>query len=111
MGFDGLLVPDWAKPYIGWVVGMDWPEGDETGCFRLADACVTAAHRIVEGTAADQPWTADKIGSEWDGAAHLAFAEHVGKMVASGSPVWSTGWSTPPSRSTVSACRSSTPST
>ncbi|MEU4538715.1 hypothetical protein AB0G15_28085 [Streptosporangium sp. NPDC023825] len=80
MGFDGLLVPDWAKPYVGWVVGMDWPEGDETGCFRLADACVTAAHRIVEGTAADQPWTADKIGSEWDGAAHLAFAERVNKM-------------------------------
>lgn len=29
MSFDGILVPDWAKPYVGWVVGMDWPEGDE----------------------------------------------------------------------------------
>ncbi|MFC7647386.1 hypothetical protein ACFQX6_47860 [Streptosporangium lutulentum] len=52
---------------------------------------MTAAHRIVEGTAADQPWTADKIGSEWDGAAHLAFTEHVSKMAVGRSPIWSTG--------------------
>ncbi|MEQ4715229.1 hypothetical protein [Nonomuraea sp. B19D2] len=83
MGFDGFLVPDFAKPYIGWVVGMDWPEGDEAGCFRLADACVIAAHRLVEGTAADQPGSATKIGSDWDGEAHLAFAAHV-KAVAGG---------------------------
>ncbi|WP_146104156.1 zeta toxin family protein [Nonomuraea solani] len=70
-------MPDCVKPYIGWVVGMDWPEGDETGCFRLADACVTAAYRLVEGTPADQPWNAAKIGADWEGDAHLAFAEHV----------------------------------
>ncbi|GAB2448951.1 hypothetical protein GCM10027187_15310 [Streptosporangium sandarakinum] len=81
MGFDGFLTPDWAKPYVGWVVGMDWPEGDETGCFRLADACVTAAHRLVAGTVADQPWSAGKIGSEWDGEAHKAFTEHVTEVV------------------------------
>ncbi|MDP4506621.1 WXG100-like domain-containing protein [Nonomuraea turcica] len=81
MGFDGFLVPEFAKPYIGWVVGMDWPEGDESGCFRLADACVTAAHRLVEGTAADQPGSASKIGSAWDGEAHLAFAAHVEAVV------------------------------
>ncbi|KAB8196326.1 hypothetical protein FH608_006070 [Nonomuraea phyllanthi] len=80
MGFDGLLVPDWAKPYVGWVVGMDWPEGDESGCFRLADACVTAAHRLVEGTGADQPGSATRIGSAWDGEAHLAFAAHVERV-------------------------------
>lgn len=80
MGFNGFLVPDWAKPYVGWVVGMDWPEGDETGCFRLANACVSAAQRLVEGTAADQAWTAGKIGEDWDGDAHLAFAEHVVKV-------------------------------
>ncbi|SEL92369.1 hypothetical protein [Nonomuraea pusilla] len=80
MGFDGWAVPDWAKPYVGWVVGMDWPEGDETGCFRLADACVTAAHGLVEGTAADQPGSADKIGSDWDGDAHLAFAKYVAQV-------------------------------
>ncbi|MFG3437179.1 hypothetical protein ACGF0J_08025 [Nonomuraea sp. NPDC047897] len=81
MGFDGFLVPDWAKSYVGWVVGMDWPEGDESGCFRLADACMTAAHQLVEGTGADQPGSANKIGSAWDGEAHLAFATHVEKTV------------------------------
>ncbi|MGW5687826.1 WXG100-like domain-containing protein [Nonomuraea sp. NPDC003754] len=80
MGFDGFLVPDFAKPYVGWVVGMDWPEGDESGCFRLADACVKAAHRLVEGTGADQPGSATKIGADWDGEAHLAFAAHVDRV-------------------------------
>ncbi|MFI9595504.1 hypothetical protein [Nonomuraea sp. NPDC052265] len=80
MGFDGFLVPEFAKPYIGWVVGMDWPEGDETGCFRLADACVIAAHRLVEGTVADLPGSARRIGKDWDGEAHLAFAAHVDKV-------------------------------
>ncbi|WP_433511910.1 zeta toxin family protein [Nonomuraea sp. CA-143628] len=81
MGFDGFLVPDCVKPYVGWVVGMDWPEGDESGCFRLADACVTAAHRLVEGSPADQPWSATKIGADWEGDAHLAFAKHVSTVV------------------------------
>ncbi|NUR92693.1 MAG: hypothetical protein HOY71_52210, partial [Nonomuraea sp.] len=81
MGFDGFAVPDFAKPYIGWVVGMDWPEGDETGCFRLADACITAAHKLVAGTGADQPESADKIGIDWDGDAHLAFAAHVNRKL------------------------------
>lgn len=80
MGFDGILVPDWAKPYVGWVVGMDWPEGDETGCFRLADACVAAAYELVEGTGAERPWSADKVGADWDGEAHLAFSQHVSQV-------------------------------
>ncbi|MEU1727495.1 hypothetical protein [Nonomuraea sp. NPDC005692] len=80
MGFDGFMVPEFAKPYVGWVVGMDWPEGDETGCFRLADACVIAAHRLVEGTGADLPGSARRIGKDWDGEAHLAFAAHVDKV-------------------------------
>ncbi|MEU4229240.1 hypothetical protein AB0F17_33520 [Nonomuraea sp. NPDC026600] len=67
------------KPWIGWVVGTDWPQGDEEGCFRLADACVTAAHQVVEGTAADDPYSARRIGRAWDGAAHQAFAEYVAK--------------------------------
>ncbi|MFG2071657.1 WXG100-like domain-containing protein [Nonomuraea maritima] len=79
MGFDGFLVPDWAKPYVGWVVGMDWPEGDESGCFRLADACVTAAYRVVEGADAHLPESARLIGADWDGDAHLAFAAYVRK--------------------------------
>ncbi|GAA0925131.1 hypothetical protein GCM10009560_26400 [Nonomuraea longicatena] len=73
-------MPDVAKPYIGWVVGMDWPEGDETGCFRLADACVTAAHALVEGTSAARPGAASKIGQDWEGKAHLEFAAHVSRV-------------------------------
>ncbi|WP_157250338.1 hypothetical protein [Nonomuraea typhae] len=80
MSFDGFATPDWAKPYIGWVVGMDWPEGDEDGCFRLADACILAAHALVEGTGADLPDSRSKIGQNWDGEAHLAFARHVAKV-------------------------------
>ncbi|MEV4562509.1 hypothetical protein AB0K12_01925 [Nonomuraea sp. NPDC049419] len=79
MGFDGFLTPDWAKPYVGWAVGMDWPEGDESGCFRMADACITAAYRIVEGTDAHLPGSARLIGADWDGDAHLAFVGHVRK--------------------------------
>ncbi len=41
---------------------------------------MSAAHRLVQGTAADQAWTAGKIGEDWDGDAHLAFAEHVAKV-------------------------------
>ncbi|MFI6595579.1 hypothetical protein ACIBHX_04975 [Nonomuraea sp. NPDC050536] len=77
MGFDGCAVPGWLRPYVDWVTGMAWPEGDEHGCFRMADACVVAAHRVVEGTVAADPSTARLIGHDWDGAAQQAFAVHV----------------------------------
>ncbi|MFC4122896.1 hypothetical protein [Nonomuraea zeae] len=80
MGFDGFLVPDWAKPWVGWAVGTDWPEGDEDGCFRLADACAAMARKVVEHSGA---WDGHRPASdEWDGPALEAFAEwartHVG---------------------------------
>lgn len=81
MGFNGILVPDWAKPFVGYVVGTDWPEGDESGCFLLADACVIAAHSVVKGTEADQPWNAGKLGDAWDGAANRAFAQRVSTVL------------------------------
>lgn len=31
------------------VTGMAWPEGQAQDCFRMADACVIAAHRVVAG--------------------------------------------------------------
>ncbi|MCK2214692.1 NUDIX domain-containing protein [Actinomadura sp. ATCC 31491] len=74
MGFDGFLVPDWAKPYVGYAVGMDWPEGDEDGCFRLADACAHTAQTIM----AEQfmaPYV--QPGDDWDGEALKAFRERV----------------------------------
>ncbi|WP_433246628.1 ADP-ribosyltransferase [Streptosporangium sp. CA-135522] len=74
MGFDGFLVPDWAKPYVGWVVGMDWPEGDESRCFRLADACVATAKSVETGRDLSE---SSLPGQDWDGDALKAFAEHV----------------------------------
>ncbi|MDP9865437.1 MULTISPECIES: WXG100-like domain-containing protein [Streptosporangium] len=79
MGFDGFLVPDWVKPWVGWVVGTDWPEGDESGCFRLADACAATARSVAEGGPHGGPGTmrAARPDSDWDGTALRAFADHV----------------------------------
>ncbi|WP_336206950.1 ADP-ribosyltransferase [Nonomuraea sp. LPB2021202275-12-8] len=77
MGFDGLLVPDWAKPYVGWAVGTRWPEGDESGCFRLADACAASARNVMSQ---DGPEPIAARGDDWDGAAleeFLTFARGV----------------------------------
>ncbi|WP_406317447.1 alpha/beta hydrolase [Streptosporangium sp. NBC_01639] len=86
MGFDSFWVPDWAKPYVGWAVGMDWPEGDESRCFRLADACAATARKVAgEGPLSSQgPLRASPAGAvQWDGEALKAFAEHV-KLVPGG---------------------------
>ncbi|MGI5490326.1 ADP-ribosyltransferase [Microtetraspora malaysiensis] len=74
MGFDGFLVPDWAKPFVGYAVGMDWPEGDEDGCFRLADACATTAQEILDdgGIA-----VFTRLGDDWDGDALKEFVKRV----------------------------------
>ncbi|MEU9830335.1 hypothetical protein AB0D67_02225 [Streptosporangium sp. NPDC048047] len=74
MGFDGFLVPDWAKPYVGWAVGMDWPEGDESGCYRLADACAASAKNVarMEGLVPPMGW-----GDGWDGDALKEHLEYV----------------------------------
>ncbi|MCG5220725.1 WXG100-like domain-containing protein [Streptosporangium soli] len=80
-GFDGCVVPEALRPYVDWVTGMAWPEGDEQGCFRMADACVMAAHRVTADTAAADPATARMTGKDWDGAAQQAFAEHVRRTV------------------------------
>ncbi|MGW4791601.1 ADP-ribosyltransferase [Nonomuraea sp. NPDC004297] len=74
MGFDGFLVPDWAKPYVGYAVGMDWPEGDEDGCFRLADLCVATATKAGARAGLDDYLG---IGENWDGDALEAFLGHV----------------------------------
>ncbi|MEV0619964.1 hypothetical protein AB0I81_42065 [Nonomuraea sp. NPDC050404] len=75
MAFDGFLVPDWAKPYVGWALGSDWPEGDEDGLFRLADACAAMARRVVEDDEAAR--RGPPPPDEWDGEALEAFAAHV----------------------------------
>ncbi|SEU39640.1 ADP-ribose pyrophosphatase YjhB, NUDIX family [Nonomuraea wenchangensis] len=74
MGFDGFLVPDWAKPYVGFAVGTDWPEGDEDGCFRLADACAYTAGAVMEEELLQ---TFGRPGEDWDGDALMELVERV----------------------------------
>ncbi|MET8340640.1 hypothetical protein ABZV22_43600, partial [Streptosporangium canum] len=35
------------RPYVGWIVGMDWPEGDEERCFQLSDAYREVAEAVA----------------------------------------------------------------
>ncbi|MGI5271745.1 hypothetical protein ACQEUU_21515 [Nonomuraea sp. CA-218870] len=77
MGFDGCVVPEALRPYVDWVTGMAWPEGDPEKCFRIADACVAAAHRLTADTGAADLVTAGLVGDRWDGAAQQAFAARV----------------------------------
>ncbi|MEV0144466.1 MULTISPECIES: hypothetical protein [unclassified Nonomuraea] len=74
-------MPEPLRPYVDWVTGTAWPKGEAEGCFRMADACVVAAHRIVAGTAAADPFTAELLGDRWDGAAQEAFVGHVREKV------------------------------
>ncbi|MFI7694636.1 ADP-ribosyltransferase [Nonomuraea sp. NPDC049655] len=74
LGFDGFLVPDWAKPFVGYAVGMDWPEGDEDGCFRLADACASTARGVLEARGVA---VYTRLGDDWDGDALREFVTYV----------------------------------
>ncbi|MFI7056549.1 hypothetical protein ACIBLB_31220 [Streptosporangium canum] len=78
MGFDGCVVPEELRPYVDWVTGTAWPEGDPEGCFRLADACVVAARRFAGQTEAS---AALSTGEWWDGAAQQEFVAHVQQTV------------------------------
>ncbi|MEU1725226.1 ADP-ribosyltransferase [Nonomuraea sp. NPDC005692] len=53
---------------------MDWPEGDEDGCFRLADACVATAKGVLEARGV-AVYTG--LGDDWDGDALREFLKHV----------------------------------
>ncbi|WP_157382978.1 ADP-ribosyltransferase [Nonomuraea coxensis] len=67
-------MPDWAKPYVGFAVGTDWPEGDEDGCFRIADACALTAQAILNEETS-QFFT--RPGDDWDGDALKEYVERV----------------------------------
>ncbi|MEV0145689.1 MULTISPECIES: hypothetical protein [unclassified Nonomuraea] len=77
MRFDGCVVPEALRPYVDWVTAMAWPEVNPRRCFRLADACVVAAHRVVADTDAADLVTANLVGERWDGAAQRLFVAHV----------------------------------
>ncbi|MFD1542273.1 WXG100-like domain-containing protein [Nonomuraea guangzhouensis] len=78
MLLDGIPVPEWARPWAGWVLGTDWPKGKEGGLFRLADGLVKAARDVAAGADGD----GIRLGAEgWDGAALRAFQKRVSKDV------------------------------
>ncbi|MEU4233977.1 hypothetical protein AB0F17_57715 [Nonomuraea sp. NPDC026600] len=81
MWLDGLPVPAWLRPWVGWVVGTDWPQGDERSLFRLADALVAAARKVVAGVDGVAEWLAGRTQGEWDGDALKAFVKRVDKTV------------------------------
>lgn len=81
MWLDGLPVPAWLRPWVGWVVGTDWPQGDERSLFRLADALVAAARKVVAGVDGLEEWLAGRTRGEWDGDALKAFVKRVDETV------------------------------
>ncbi|MEV0197610.1 hypothetical protein [Nonomuraea sp. NPDC050691] len=81
MWIDGIPVPAWIRPWVGWVLGTDWPQGDENALFRLADALLAAAKGVVRGVDGDGASLLRGIGDSWDGAALRAFVAHVDREV------------------------------
>src|SRR5206468_3970451 len=69
------LVPDLVKPYVGWVVGMDWPQADEDAIFEKCEAH-TAAGKGIEKVAASADITFEAVKSCVDGVAAESFATY-----------------------------------
>ncbi|GAA3188275.1 hypothetical protein [Nonomuraea roseoviolacea] len=81
MWIDGIPVPVWIRPWVGWVLGNDWPKGDENGLFRLADALLATAEGVARGVDGDGAELLRGIGDSWDGAALRAFVTRVEREV------------------------------
>ncbi|GAA3163980.1 hypothetical protein GCM10010486_32950 [Nonomuraea roseoviolacea subsp. carminata] len=75
MWLDGGI-PPWLRPWVGWVVGMDWPQAEESKLFALADALVTAAYRVAGATGLRPP-----DADAWDGAAFRIFVTKTASSV------------------------------
>ncbi|MEV0345921.1 hypothetical protein AB0H88_09140 [Nonomuraea sp. NPDC050680] len=76
-----MEIPGWLRPWVGWVVGSDWPRADERALFRMADALVRAARRIVATADGSGRWLTGGVRGEWDGDALRAFVKRVGEVV------------------------------
>ena len=75
----GLEIPDEVK-WLSWIVGQDWPEGDETAMRRLATAWQDAATGVDELTG-DLQSSAGKVLSVVEGPAADRFQEFWDKFV------------------------------
>jgi hypothetical protein len=84
VNIEDLPAEIWAviSPYVGWVVGMDWPQADEDAIYAKAGAH-TAAGKAVEhvGTSGDATFAAVKASI--DGAAADEFGEYWKKFTES----------------------------
>ncbi|MEU7744081.1 hypothetical protein [Nonomuraea sp. NPDC049158] len=76
-----MEIPGWLRPWVGWVVGSDWPQADERALFRMADALVRAARRIVATADGSGQWLTGGVRGDWDGDALKAFVKRVGEVV------------------------------
>ncbi|WP_285778331.1 hypothetical protein [Microtetraspora sp. NBRC 13810] len=68
------------RPWIAWAVGPDWPEGDETRLFELADALAAAFYRIRYGARGDGSAAGGAtagVRQDWEGEALREFLDHV----------------------------------
>lgn len=79
MWLDGS-VPPIFRPLIGWAVGMDWPEAEESKLFALADVLAGAAYRIARGSqvAGGVPVPGADV---WEGEALKAFVKNTSAKV------------------------------
>src|SRR5689334_20120658 len=80
MWLDGMEIPGWLRPWVGWVVGSDWPQADEQALFRLADGLVSAAGKLMAGHDGAGARLPDALRGEWDGKALKAFAARMEKV-------------------------------
>ena len=70
-------IPGWMRPWIGWAVGMDWPQGDESKLFELADVLAAAAYRVADAVGVPVP---DR--DTWDGEALQTFVRNTAPRVS-----------------------------
>lgn len=81
MWLDGMPIPGWLRPWVGWVVGTDWPQADERKLFKLSDDLVLAARHVVAGADGAGSRLTENVRGEWDGNALNAFVKRVNQQV------------------------------
>src|SRR3954469_20998792 len=69
------LVPGIVKPYVGWIVGMDWPEADEDAIFKKVEA-FTNAGKGTDGVGTSGDITLAAVKACMDGVAADSFGKY-----------------------------------
>ncbi|MEV4533829.1 hypothetical protein AB0J82_08355 [Asanoa sp. NPDC049518] len=70
--WDGL--PGWAYECLEWVIGVQWPEGDERAVWNVAEAWYAASAQVSE-VLAESSSAASAVSAAYAGPAASAFAE------------------------------------